>query len=172
MGKEEVQRTLLRMVHEILERNHGGEGLALIGIKRRGDALAKRFKKEIERIEGREVYLGAIDITLYRDDLQLVASSPIVRGSEINFDLNGKIVVLVDDVLYTGRTVRAAISELLDYGRPKAIQLAVLLDRGHRELPICADYVGLKISTHREDIVDILVEEEDGEDGIYITEKR
>ncbi len=171
MGKEEMHRTLVRIAHEILERNRGSKDLALIGIKRRGEPLARRLKREIERIENSKVLLGAIDITLYRDDLQLVASSPIVRGSEINFDLTDKIVILVDDVLFTGRTARAAISELLDYGRPKAIQLAVLVDRGHKEVPICPDYVGIKLSTQKDDIVDIFVQEEDGEDGVFLIER-
>lgn len=171
MDKEEMHRTLVRIAHEILEKNRGSKNLALIGIKRRGDPLAKRLKREIEGTENNKILLGVIDITLYRDDLQLVASSPIVRGSEINFDITDKIIILVDDVLFTGRTARAAISEILDYGRPRAVQLAVLVDRGHKELPICADYVGIKLSTQKDDIVDILVQEEDGEDGVFLIER-
>lgn len=171
MEQEEMHRTLVRIAHEILERNKGSKDLALIGIKRRGNFIAERLKKEIESIENSEVLLGAIDITLYRDDLQLVASAPIIHGSEINFDVTDKIVILVDDVIFTGRTIRAAISEILDFGRPKGIQLAVFVDKGHRELPICADYVGIKISAQKNDIVDIFVEEEDEKDGVFLTER-
>ena len=149
MGAPEMGLTLSRIAHEILERN----------------AQALELKKAGQR----EVQLGELDITLYRDDLQMVGEAPIIRDSRINFDLKGKIVVLVDDVLFTGRTVRAAISELLDFGRAQAIQLAVLIDRGHRELPIAADYVGKTVQTEPTDLVDIKIKEEDGEDGVFLT---
>jgi pyrimidine operon attenuation protein/uracil phosphoribosyltransferase len=168
MNGAEIEHTLSGLANKIVERNRGAKDLAMIGIKRRGISLAQRLAKEIERIEQRKIPLGALDITLYRDDLQLVADKPIVRGSEIDFDLNGKVIILVDDVLFTGRTIRAALTELLDYGRPQSIQLAVLIDRGHRELPVCADYCGKAIATERDDIVDILVKEEDGEDSVWV----
>ena len=150
MGAQEMGLTLSRIAHEILERNVqvlAVGNLALVGIMRRGVPLAQRLAREIKAAGGQDVLLGELDITLYRDDLQLVAAAPIVRDSKMDFDLKGKVVVLVDDVLYTGRTIRAAISELLDFGRAQAIQLAVLIDRGHRELPIQADYVGKVIQT-------------------------
>lgn len=160
------------MAGEIAERNPEAEGLVLVGIKRRGVPLAHRLARELKGIMGRKVEVGAIDITLYRDDLEEVASSPVVRGSEIPFDIDRKAVVLVDDVLYTGRTIRAAVSELLDFGRPKKIELAVLVDRGHRELPIHADYVGRVVATGEDEVVDVLLEEEDGVDGIFIAQRR
>ncbi len=172
MDGEEMGRVLKGLALEIVERNKGSRNLALIGIKRRGISLAVRLAGTIEALERRKIPVGAIDITLYRDDLQLVSDIPIVRGSEINFDLNGTIIILVDDVLFTGRTIRAALTELLDYGRPRSIQLAVLIDRGHRELPICADYCGRKITTERDDIVDIFVKEEDGADGVWVGSPR
>jgi len=172
MGEAEMKRTISRIAHEILERNApalNSGNLALVGIKRRGVPLAQRLLDELKVISGAAVALGELDITLYRDDLQLVAEAPVVRGSLMGFDLNRKLLVLVDDVLFTGRTIRAAISELLDYGRPEAIQLAVLIDRGHRELPIRADYIGKELQTERNDIVEILVKELDGKDGVYLT---
>jgi pyrimidine operon attenuation protein/uracil phosphoribosyltransferase len=174
MGAPEMERTISRIAHEIFERNAQAivaGNLALVGIKRRGVPLAQRLARELKVINSQEVLLGELDITLYRDDLQMVAETPIVRGSKIDFDLNGKVVVLVDDVLFTGRTIRAAISELLDYGRAQAIQLAVLIDRGLRELPIASDYVGKIVQTEPADLVDIKVKEEDGEDGVYLTRK-
>jgi pyrimidine operon attenuation protein/uracil phosphoribosyltransferase len=174
MGAQEMGHTISRIAHEILERNAQSltEGnLALVGIKRRGVPLAQRLARELKKINASEILLGEMDITLYRDDLQLVAEAPIIRDSRIDFDLKGKVVVLVDDVLFTGRTVRAAISQLLDFGRPEAIQLAVLIDRGHRELPIAADYVGKLVQTERSDLVDIKVKEEDEEDGVFLTKQ-
>jgi pyrimidine operon attenuation protein/uracil phosphoribosyltransferase len=174
MGAQELGLTLSRIAREILERNVqalAAGNLALVGIKRRGVPLAQRLAREIKSAAGQDALLGELDITLYRDDLQLVAAAPIVRGSKIEFDLKGKVVVLVDDVLFTGRTIRAAISELLDFGRCQAIQLAALIDRGHRELPIAADYVGKVIQTDPGDLVDIKVKEEDGEDGVFLTRK-
>ena len=172
MGAQEMGLTISRIAHEILERNVqalAAGNLALVGIKRRGVPLAQRLAREVKAAASQNVLLGELDITLYRDDLQLVAAAPIVRDSKMEFDLKGKVVVLVDDVLFTGRTIRAAISELLDFGRCQAIQLAALIDRGHRELPIAADYVGKVIQTEPGDLVDIKVKEEDGEDGVFLT---
>jgi pyrimidine operon attenuation protein/uracil phosphoribosyltransferase len=172
MGAQEMGLTLSRIAHEILERNVqalAAGNLVLVGIKRRGVPLAQRLARELKQAGQHDVQLGELDITLYRDDLQLVGEAPIIRDSRIDFDLKGRVVVLVDDVLFTGRTVRAAISELLDFGRAQAIQLAVLIDRGHRELPIAADYVGKTVQTEPTDLVDIKVKEEDGEDGVFLT---
>jgi pyrimidine operon attenuation protein/uracil phosphoribosyltransferase len=168
MEESDIRRALIRIVHEIIEHNKGIKNIALIGIKRRGDFIARRIADKIKKDEGIKVPLGALDITLYRDDLQLVSEAPIIEGTDINFDVNKKIVVLVDDVLYTGRTIRAAIEEILDFGRPKAIQLAVLIDRGHRELPIQADFVGKKVPAARTEIVDVHIKELDGEDCVLL----
>ncbi len=168
MSESEIRRALVRIVHEIIEKNKGVGDLALIGIKRRGDFIARRIAERIQKSEGKKLLVGAIDITLYRDDLQLVSETPIIEGSDIPFDINQKIVVLIDDVLYSGRTIRAAIEELLDFGRPRAIQLAVLVDRGHRELPIQADFVGKRVPTAKDEIVDVHIKEVDGEDGVCI----
>lgn len=170
MKSGEIKKALIRIAAEIKKRNPIIEELVFIGIKRRGASLAQRLAKILSKGK-KSIPVGAIDITMYRDDLQLVAEAPIVRGSEINFDINGKIVVLVDDVLFTGRTIRAALSEILDFGRPQAIQLAVLIDRGLRELPIAADYIGKKIKTKKEDLVDIFVEEEDNKEGVFISRR-
>ena len=170
MKSGEIKKALIRIAAEIKKRNPKIEELVFIGIKRRGATLAQRLAGILTR--GKKLLpVGAIDITLYRDDLQLVAEAPIIRGSEINFDINNKIVILVDDVLFSGRTIRAALSEILDFGRPRAIQLAVLIDRGHRELPIEADFVGKKIKTKKEDLVDIFVTEEDNKEGVFISKR-
>jgi pyrimidine operon attenuation protein/uracil phosphoribosyltransferase len=168
MGKSEIRRALVRIVHEIIEKNKGIKNLALIGIKRRGDFIARRLADIVKETERKKIPLGALDITLYRDDLQLVSETPIIEGTDIPFDVSKKIIILVDDVLYTGRTIRAAIEEILDFGRPKAIQLAVLLDRGHRELPIQADFVGKRVPTAKREIVDVHIEELDDEDCVFI----
>lgn len=168
MEESDIRRALVRIVHEIIEHNKGIKNLALIGIKRRGDFIARRIADKIKASEGLNVPLGAVDITLYRDDLQLVSEAPIIEGTDINFDINKKTIVLVDDVLYTGRTIRAAIEEILDFGRPRAIQLAVLIDRGHRELPIQADFVGKKVPAARSEIVDVHIKELDGEDCVLL----
>ncbi|MDD4202062.1 MAG: bifunctional pyr operon transcriptional regulator/uracil phosphoribosyltransferase PyrR [Candidatus Omnitrophica bacterium] len=167
LDKEQMKRALTRIAHEILEKNKDENLLCLVGIKYRGMYLANRLAKEIKTITGKDPQLGALDITLYRDDLTQVAEQPVVHATEIDFDINGKIVILVDDVLFTGRTVRCAIDELIDFGRPKNIQLAVLVDRGHRELPIRPDFVGKNVPTALSEKVDVLVKEADGEDRVY-----
>ncbi len=167
----EISRMITRIATQIVERNKGTAEITLVGVVRRGDILARRLALELKRLEGQEVPVGAIDITLYRDDLQLAAEMPIVQASSIPFDINGKIVVLVDDVLFTGRTVRAALSEILDFGRPQMIQLAVLVDRIHRELPIGADFTGRKIPAARDEIIDVYFKEIDGREGIFIKKK-
>ncbi|MEO0092861.1 MAG: bifunctional pyr operon transcriptional regulator/uracil phosphoribosyltransferase PyrR [candidate division WOR-3 bacterium] len=170
MSSTEINRALKRIAAGIKKRNQSTENLVLIGIKRRGPTLAQRIARFLTKGK-KTIPVGAIDITLYRDDLQRIAESPIVRGSEINFDINDKVVILVDDVLFTGRTVRAALTEILDFGRPESIQLAVLIDRNHRELPIAADYIGKRIKTKKTDLVDIFVKEEDGKEGVFIARR-
>jgi pyrimidine operon attenuation protein/uracil phosphoribosyltransferase len=172
MKQSEIRRALLRIIHEILEKNKGIRNLVFIGIKRRGDYVARRLADMIKEYEGKRIPLGALDITLYRDDLQLVSETPIIESTDIPFDISGKTIVLVDDVLYTGRTIRAAMEELFNFGRPKAIQLAVLVDRGHRELPIQADFVGKSIPTAKNEIVDVHIEELDAEDCVTIQQYR
>jgi len=170
MDAAEVRRALTRIAHEILERNKGAQDLVLVGIAARGDDLARRLAAEIERIEGTRVPVGVLDITFYRDDIGLRAEAPEVHETRVEADITGKVVVLVDDVLYTGRTVRAAMDALVDLGRPRAIQLAVLVDRGHRELPIRADFVGKNVPTRRDEQVRVAVAEVDGEDGVFVEE--
>ncbi len=162
MDGEALRRAVTRIAHEVLERNKGVENLVLVGIRTRGVPLARRLAAAIAQIEGVEVPVGGLDITLYRDDLSALAYNPIVRGTDIDFDLNGKKVILVDDVLYTGRTIRAALDAVIDMGRPKAVQLAVLIDRGHRELPIRADYAGKNVPTSRKEDVRVSLKEADG----------
>jgi pyrimidine operon attenuation protein/uracil phosphoribosyltransferase len=164
----EIRRAVTRIAHEILERNKGAQGVVLVGIAARGDDLARRLAAEIERIEGVQVPVGVLDITFYRDDIGLRAEAPEVHETRIGFDISGCTVVLVDDVLYTGRTIRAAMDALVDFGRPKAIQLAVLVDRGHRELPIRADYVGKNVPTRKDEVVRVLLKETDGEDAVVV----
>ncbi|MFA4984569.1 MAG: bifunctional pyr operon transcriptional regulator/uracil phosphoribosyltransferase PyrR [Candidatus Omnitrophota bacterium] len=166
-----LNRALMRIAHEILERNKGTGDLCLVGIRTRGAYLARRLGDCIRRIENEDVPVGALDITLYRDDLTLIASQPLVHKTEINFDINDKNLVLVDDVLYTGRTVRAALDALIDFGRPKSIQLAVLIDRGHRELPLRADYAGKNIPTADTETVEVKLVECDGKDEVIIAAK-
>ena len=168
MTADEVRRAIIRISHELVEKQAGTEGLVLVGIQRRGVPLAHRIAAAVEENEGVTLPVGALDITFYRDDLSLVAQQPIVKGTEIGFDINGTTIVLVDDVLYTGRTIRAAMDALIDYGRPQAIRLAVLVDRGHRELPIRADHVGKNVPTSREEVVKVALEETDGEDAVEI----
>lgn len=172
MAEPDIRRALTRITHEIIEKNQGVKNLVFIGIKRRGDFIAQRIVEKLKESERLKIPIGAVDITLYRDDLQLVSETPIIEGTDITFDINNRIVILVDDVLFTGRTTRAAIEEILDFGRPKAIQLVALIDRGHRELPIQADYVGKKISSAKEEIVDVHIKEFDGVDRVVIHKKR
>ncbi len=168
MTADEIRRATVRISHEIVEKQAGTAGLALVGIQRRGVPLAHRIAAAIAEHEGTILPVGALDITFYRDDLSLVAQQPLVKGTDLPFNLNGATVVLVDDVLYTGRTIRAAMDALVDFGRPQAIRLAVLIDRGHRELPIRADHVGKNVPTSREEIVRVHLAETDGEDGVDI----
>ncbi|MCM8782434.1 MAG: bifunctional pyr operon transcriptional regulator/uracil phosphoribosyltransferase PyrR [Candidatus Omnitrophica bacterium] len=170
LDREAIQRTLMRIAHEILEKNKGTQDLCLVGIRNRGAYLAERLAKNIKKIEGITLAVGILDITLYRDDLTLIASHPVVHKTEIDFDINDKNIVLVDDVLYTGRTIRAALDALIDFGRPQTIQLAVLVDRGHRELPIRADYVGKNIPTSKNEVIEVRLEEADGKDEVVIVE--
>lgn len=170
MDEKAIMRAITRISHEIIERNKGVENVVLIGIKTRGIPVANRIADKIETIEGQRVQTGQMDITLYRDDLSKKQIDPIVNGTKIDFDINDKTVVLVDDVLYTGRTVRSALNALMDIGRPKAIQLAVLVDRGHRELPIRADYVGKNVPTSKSEIISVKLSECDTEDSVSIEE--
>ena len=168
MDKEGMKRILRRVSHEIVEKNQGVDNLAVIGIKSRGAFLAERIAENLEKIEGKKVPVGAIDITLYRDDLTEVAEQPVVHSTEVGFDITGMKIVLVDDVLFTGRTVRCALDELIDFGRPANIQLAVLIDRGHRELPIRPDYVGKNLPTGREESIEVRIEEIDGDEEVVL----
>jgi pyrimidine operon attenuation protein/uracil phosphoribosyltransferase len=168
MTADEVRRATIRLSHEIVEKQAGTTGLMLIGIQRRGVPLARRIAAAISEHEGVEIPVGALDITFYRDDLSMVAQQPVVKGTELPAGIDGRTIVLVDDVLYTGRTIRAAMDALVDFGRPQAIRLAVLVDRGHRELPIRADHVGKNVPTSREEVVRVHLEEIDREDGVAI----
>ena len=168
MTADEIRRATIRLSHEIVEKQAGTDGLLLIGIQRRGVPLAHRITAAISENEGVEVPVGALDITFYRDDLSMVAQQPIVKGTELPSGIDGRTIILVDDVLYTGRTIRAAMDALVDFGRPQAIRLAVLVDRGHRELPIRADHVGKNVPTSREELVRVHLEEIDGDDGVEI----
>jgi pyrimidine operon attenuation protein/uracil phosphoribosyltransferase len=172
MDESSIMRAITRIAHEIIEKNKGIENLALIGIQRRGVPLAQRIAKKIAEVEGKEVPVGILDITFYRDDLSLMAEHPVLNGTEIDFVINDKLIVLVDDVLYTGRTVRAAIDALMDIGRPEAIQLAILIDRGHRELPIRADYVGKNVPTSRKEEVQVKMKEIDDTDAVVICDMK
>ena len=168
LDSSEIRRAITRIAHEILEKNKGAGRLALVGIAARGDDLARRLASEIRRIEDVDVPVGALDITFYRDDIGMRAEAPEVHETRIDFDITGATVVLVDDVLFTGRTIRAAMDALVDFGRPRAIQLAVLVDRGHRELPIRADFVGKNVPTRRDEEVQVRLAEVDGEDAVAV----
>jgi pyrimidine operon attenuation protein/uracil phosphoribosyltransferase len=170
LDADRMARSLARIAHEILERNRGIEELALVGIRTRGVPLARRIAKTLQDLSHHEIPTGALDITLYRDDLSghVVGTQPLVRKTEIPFSIDGKLILLVDDVLYTGRTIRAALDALIDFGRPKAIQLVVLVDRGHRELPIKADYVGKNIPTSSTQSVQVHLMEIDGRDEVEV----
>ncbi len=170
MDADRMARTLVRIAHEVVERNRGVEDLALVGIRTRGVPVAKRIARNLFEITSEQVQTGALDITLYRDDLMrtAVGPQPVVRRTEIPFSIDGKKILLVDDVLYTGRTVRAALDALIDFGRPSIIQLLVVVDRGHRELPIRADYVGKNLPTSIREIVHVRLQEIDGRDEVAI----
>lgn len=170
LDKDGIRRSLTRIAHEIIERNKGTENLVLIGIRRRGAPLAERLAGKIKEIEGRSVPVGILDITLYRDDLSTLAYQPLVRSTSVPFQVSGRTVVLVDDVIYTGRTVRAALDAVMDLGRPRVIQLAALIDRGHRELPIRADYVGKNVPTSSKEEVSVRLQEIDSEERVVILE--
>ena len=165
-----IDRALTRIAHEIVEHAGGTDGLALVGIRTRGVSLARRIATRLQAIGGHTVPVGALDITLYRDDLALKGDTPVLRGTDIPFPVSEKTLVLVDDVLYTGRTIRAALDAIIDLGRPRMIQLAVLVDRGHRELPIRADYVGKNLPTARREAVQVMLHEHDGQDRVVIQE--
>jgi pyrimidine operon attenuation protein/uracil phosphoribosyltransferase len=171
LDADEIKRAVTRIAHEILERNRGAAAVALVGIANRGDDLARRLAVEIRRIEGADVPVGVLDITFYRDDIGMRAEAPEVHETRVGFDVTGKVVVLVDDVLYSGRTIRAAMDALMDFGRPAAIQLAVLVDRGHRELPIRADFVGKNAPTRKDEDVRVALVETDGEDAVFVDER-
>ena len=171
MSASEIERTLVRLVHEIIEKNNGAVDLAIVGIRRRGVFLAQRLGQMIERIEKKPVPVGTLDISLYRDDLSMVGPKPIVQKTEIGIAITGKKVVLVDDVLYTGRTTRAALDALFDKGRPNQVQLCVLIDRGHRELPIEATFVGRKMQTTEQEIVEVKLRELDNAEKVLLVER-
>jgi pyrimidine operon attenuation protein/uracil phosphoribosyltransferase len=164
------QRTIARLAHEVLENNKGAETIAVVGIRTRGEYLARRLVEKISEIERRKVEIGFLDITLYRDDLRRKLKQPVLKGTRIDFDVTDKNIILVDDVLYTGRTIRAALDELMDLGRPATIQLLVLVDRGHRELPIKADFVGKNVPTSEGQEVRVHMMEVDGEDAVLVTD--
>jgi pyrimidine operon attenuation protein/uracil phosphoribosyltransferase len=170
LDRDGIRRSLTRIAHEILEKNKGVEDLILVGIRRRGVPLAERLAEIIKQIEGVQVPVGKLDITLYRDDLTALSDYPVVRGTEIPYDVTNKTVIFVDDVLFTGRTIRAAMDALMDMGRPHLIQLAVLIDRGHRELPIRADYIGKNVPTAKKESIKVMLQEIDDEEGVVIVE--
>ena len=171
MSASEIERTLVRLAHEIMEKNNGGRNLALVGIKRRGIPLAERLAKHIRQIEKCDLLVGALDITFYRDDLSTVAARPVVQKSDIGFDINGKDIILVDDVLYTGRTIRAALDALFDRGRPRRVQLCVLIDRGHRELPIEAAFIGRMVQTTSNEVIEVKLKETDKTEKVMLVER-
>ena len=171
MSASEIERTIVRLAHEIVEKNNGVDSLGLVGIMRRGVPLAQRLAKILSRIEKSEVPVGTLDITLYRDDLSTIGHRPEVRKSTMEFDIQGKNIILVDDVLYTGRTTRAALDALFDHGRPSRIQLLVLIDRGHRELPIEAGFVGRTVHTTDNEIIEVKFQETDGAEKVLMVER-
>lgn len=170
LDEKAMKRTLTRIAHEIIEKNKGVDNVVLLGIKRRGVPIAERIAKLIEEFEDTKLLVGSVDITLYRDDLTELGEEPILNKSSLGLDVKDKDVILVDDVLYTGRTARAALEAVIKSGRPSSIQLAVLIDRGHRELPIRADYVGKNIPTSRKELISVMVSEIDGEDSVKLFE--
>ena len=171
MDSKKIATTVKRLAMEIVERNRDLSKTAIVGIRTRGVILGKRILETIEKNEGVKLDFGILDITLYRDDLSTIGPNPVVKGTEINFDVTGKDIILVDDVLFSGRTVRAALDSIIDFGRPKTIQLMVLIDRGHRELPIQADYIGKVLPTSKREIVEVRVKEIDGTDEVLIVEE-
>jgi pyrimidine operon attenuation protein/uracil phosphoribosyltransferase len=171
MSASEIERTLVRLAHEIIEKNNGSADLGLVGIRRRGVPLAQRLAEIIQRIEKAPLPVGTLDITLYRDDLSTVGAKPVVQKTEIGFSITGKNIVLVDDVLYTGRTIRAALDALFDQGRPLKVQLCVLIDRGHRELPLEATFVGRKVQTTQREIIEVKLREVDNLEKVLLVEK-
>jgi pyrimidine operon attenuation protein/uracil phosphoribosyltransferase len=171
MDADKIDRSLTRIAHEILEHHRAVEDLVLVGIRTRGVPLASRLQGKIRAIEGHDLPLGILDITLYRDDLTAVGPHAVLKETKIHFQIDGRKIILVDDVLFTGRTIRAALDGLMDFGRPRLIQLAVLVDRGHRELPIRADYVGKNVPTHVDEMVQVMLREEDGRDEVRILKK-
>src|SRR5437016_6798503 len=172
MSASEIERTLVRLVHEIVEKNNGASELGLVGIRRRGVPLAQRLGKMITRIEKTPVPVGTLDITLYRDDLSTLGPKPVVQKTEIGFPISGKNIILVDDVLYTGRTARAAMDALFHEGRPRTVELCVLIDRGHRELPIEASFVGRKVQTTSKEIIEVQLRETDQSEKVLLVEKQ
>ena len=168
LNAADLERTLTRLAHEIIERNNGAKNIVIVGIRTRGEFLAQRIAARIGQSENLTMNIGSLDITLYRDDLLGKLEQPQLKSTEILFDINDRTVVLIDDVLYTGRTIRAALDALIDFGRPKAIQLAVLIDRGHRQLPIRADYVGKNVPTSSRESIRVHVKEIDGEDAVLL----
>lgn len=171
MSASEIERTLVRLAHEIVEKNNGGANLGLVGIKRRGVPLAQRLAGMIEKIEKHPVDVGMLDISFYRDDLSTSGPRPVVTPGTIGFDVTGRDIILMDDVLYTGRTIRAALDALFDHGRPKSVQLLVLIDRGHRELPIEATYTGRSIPTSSREIIEVKLNEVDGQEQVLLVER-
>jgi pyrimidine operon attenuation protein/uracil phosphoribosyltransferase len=171
MSASEIERTLVRLAHEIVEKSNGSDDLALVGIKRRGVPLAERLGKLISSIEKRPIDTGELDIQFYRDDLTTAGARPTVKAGSIGFNVDGRDVILCDDVLYTGRTIRAALDALFDYGRPRRVQLAVLIDRGHRELPIEATYVGRRVPTSSREIIEVKFREVDDDEQVLLVER-
>ncbi len=170
LSASEIERTLVRLAHEIVERNEGAANIGLIGIKRRGVPLAQRIGKLISNIEKRPIDVGVLDISFYRDDLSTQGTRPVVTPGAVGFDVTGRDVILMDDVLYTGRTIRAALDALFDHGRPKSVQLLVLIDRGHRELPIQATYTGRNVPTSSREIIEVKLNEIDGQEQVLLVE--
>ncbi len=171
MDEAAIERALKRIAHEIVEQNKGLENIHLVGIRTRGVPIAQRLAQYLKQIENKEIPVGILDITLYRDDLTTISHQPVIKSTKIDFAIEGANLILCDDVLFTGRTVRAAIDALLDFGRPKVIQLCVLIDRGHRELPIKANYVGKNVPTSQDEIIKVIFEETDKEEAVYIYTK-
>ena len=168
MDEDQIRRSVTRISHEIIEKNGGAKDVALVGIRTRGETLTQRIAKNIEIVEGALPPVGVVDITLYRDDLANASEQLLVRGTSLPFNVEKRVIIIIDDVLFTGRTVRAALDAIVDFGRPKAVQLAVLCDRGHRELPIRADYVGKTVPTSRKESVRVQLSEVDGEDSVRL----